>query len=97
MSELKTAVEVAQALERGEDVEHQIIGDATWNKAKSDGWTWLPAQLIYRIKPKPLECWVNVYNLHGETKVSSYSTKEHATFTASPEAIRVAVHMREVT
>jgi hypothetical protein len=95
MSELKTAVEVAQALERGEVVEHQYIGDSgKWRNTKSGGWSWCPDQIIYRIKPKPLECWVNVY---GDNLFSAYRSKEGAEKCVSGTASRVAVHMREVT
>ena len=94
MSELKTAVEVAQALERGEDVEFQSFGCDVWRKARSYNWSWFPDRIIYRIKPKPLECWVNVY---GDNLFSAYRSKECAEKCVGGTASRVAVHMREVT
>ena len=94
MSELKTAVEVAQALERGEVVEYQYFDYVTWYRVHSDGWTWCPSERIYRIKPKPLECWVNVY---GDNLFSAYRSKEGAEKCVSGTASRIAVHMREVT
>lgn len=94
MSELKTAVEVAQALERGEVVEYCWHGDATWRKARSYNWSWFQDRIIYRIKPKPLECWVNVYSKGGS---QAHSSESIAREFASRDALRVAVHMREVT
>lgn len=94
MSELKTAVEVAQALERGEVVEYKNIGGATWYRVHSDCWTWCPSERIYRIKLKLLECWVNVYSKGGS---QAHSSESDAREFASRDALRVAVHMREVT
>ena len=47
----------------------------------------------YRIKPKPLECWVNVY---PNTVQTQHESESEARDCACSDALRVAVHMREV-
>jgi len=95
VSELKTAVEVAQALERGEVVECHYIGARDiWAKVNPSNWLWKPDWYTYRIKPKPLEFWVNA---HPDNTVSVFHTKESAKKFDNGNLSRVAVHMREVT
>ena len=47
----------------------------------------------YRLKPEPLERWVNVFANGGS---AIHETKEEAKLFAC-SAVRIAVHMREVT
>lgn len=47
----------------------------------------------YRIKPEPLECWVNVYE---NNFTHSHASAENARSGASGMALRTAVHCREV-
>lgn len=101
MSELKTAVEVAQALERGEVVEYAHVNSMDWMSLDPNDWNWRRLYRTYRIKPKPLECWVNVYPGRA---FNAYPSKALAIANDAAEgvtkpdlALRVAVHMREVT
>ena len=62
-----------------------------------DGWEDLGEPVFdfsgeYRIKPEPLECWVNVY----PTAIDSFQSKKSAENNSGTRAIRIAVHMREV-
>lgn len=54
---------------------------------------WCPTN-VYRRKPKPLECWVNI-TYAGRAEV--HLTKLSAVADSSPSYKRIAVHMREVT
>lgn len=95
MSELKTAVEVAQALERGELVE-KISKDVggTPTLLEYDRWIWHPENWAYRVRPNRLEFLVNV---QPDNTVSVFHTKESAKKFDNGNLSRVAVHMREVT
>lgn len=48
----------------------------------------------YRVKPAPQSLWVNLYD---GLIPAAHETKEIAVNSASPGAVRVAVHFREVT
>ena len=84
------------ALERGEDVQ--------WRTEYSEKWASLgPAGRLsfvypedhYRIKPKPFECWVNVY---PNVELAAHADEDSAIQCAGHGSCqRVAVKMREVT
>ena len=78
------------AFERGEAVQVQrISGDRAWIAKTCNFWD---EQQNYRMKPKPLECWANVYKLDN---VHFHLTRESAVHHASQEATRTAVRMIE--
>ena len=68
----KKAIEVMQAYVDGEQIEAKQEG-SDW-RPSFPIWDWGPND--YRVKPKPIECWVNV--LDGETCSSVYMSKESA-------------------
>jgi hypothetical protein len=72
-------------LENAENNWSDIHGTPTWDFAYSN----------YRIKPEPLECWVNVYS---NESMCVYSGEKEAK--CSPDSsvviVRRAVHMKEV-
>ena len=57
MKTLKEKIEVMQAALDGKEVEYDH-GNGFWESC-SPTWDW--ASWDYRIKPEPMECWVNVY------------------------------------
>jgi hypothetical protein len=63
---------------------------AQWNDTENPVWSF--ELFDYRIKPEPLECWVNVYN----TCLNSHWTEADAKAHAGETALRIAVHMKEV-
>ena len=56
--------------------------------------TWLSNAQDVRVKPKPLEGWANTY---GDGSFAVHPTKNDAKLQAGTGAVRIAVHMREVT
>jgi len=64
VNKLKTeeAIRVMQAYADGAEIEHQIFGQDAWCGDKPS-WNW--SACTYRIKTKPLECWV-VLTIKGE-------------------------------
>jgi hypothetical protein len=86
---LKAYAEGAEIEYRGTAASSSVWPD-TWTGVK--GPTFQP-DLEYRIKPKPREVWVNFY----ESRLpATYRTEAAARETATPTALAVAVHMREV-
>jgi hypothetical protein len=65
--------------------------ECDWRDIESPVWDFQSSD--YRIKPEPLECWVNVYE-HGTNTV--FESKVMAEAAAQSYALRVAVHMKEV-
>jgi hypothetical protein len=61
-----------------------IESDPVWDFQFSD----------YRIKPEPLECWVNTYK--NSIYNALHPTEDSAKAAANEDTIRVAVHMKEV-
>lgn len=87
----REAIKVMQHFADGGEVECKQC-DGSWGRLMDPNWQFSSCE--YRIKPKPLECWVNVYQ-HDQLVIhpSQDEAREHA----SPCATRACVHMREVT
>ncbi len=83
-------IAVVLAAEAGRRIQYRRVSfgdvwkdcDPQWNFVECD----------YRVKPEPLELWVNVYTNFS----AAWKTKEKALENACPDAVRVAVHTREV-
>ena len=78
MKSLKEKIKVMQAADAGKDIEffaHKVDG---WNAllVKGDDINWSWNTLDYRIKPEPMEFWVNVYS--SDPVNVYYDTKEEA-------------------
>lgn len=89
---------LCKAYESGAEIQERC-GDDDWHEPIGDEITLaLDNAYEYRIKPEPLECWVNVYSNTGINNCGSgFNTKEAAEKASAGNAVRVAVHMREVT
>ena len=89
---------LCEAYESGADVQERY-GSGNWGEPIGDEFSISDDSADnYRIKPEPLECWVNVYSNTGINNCGSgFNTKEAAEKASAGNAVRVAVHMREVT
>lgn len=87
--------EILEHIERGYEVEFRS-GGSTHKWMDFDPTLSYPISLLFsrefRLKPNPMEIWVNVY---GDKKII-YATKSLAERGAGTSAIKVAVHFREV-
>lgn len=83
-------IEVIAAHRDGKQIEClQISGD--WRVTHSPLFNF--SDYTYRIKPAPIEGWVNQYDgWFGDV----HSTPEAAILFSGPDALRTAVHLREV-
>ena len=77
--ETKKAIEVMQAYVDGEQIEAKQEG-SDW-RPSFPIWDWGPND--YRVKPKPIECWVTVLN--GRTASTVHATEELANNCVHPE------------
>ena len=92
--EMKLSDYVAAA-ERGEAVQFQTVPCHAWYD-RQPTMAWYPCY-AYRLKPAPLECWANIYDIHTIPTVYYHASKAKALLVASAlPPIRRAVHMREV-
>ena len=93
MNTIDEAIAILQAMKEGKVVQAYSSASEEW--LETDGHIPNFSSLTYRIKPEPLECWVNV---HNNGSVSGYQTKESAKLARPlfPTIARIAVHMREV-
>ena len=86
------AAKLAQAYQwksEGKEVEELAMG--SWRS-----WDGFPSNTHFRLKPEPdplLELWVNAYEGGG---LAANPSKEVAIKRATMDAMRIAVHMREV-
>lgn len=85
---------IFEAFAEGQEVQSHYIPPCGWvDRIDLDGLT--DPNFTWRIKPKKLECWVNVY---AGQMFAAHPTKKSAsmgaTYAAS-NAIRIAVHMVE--
>lgn len=88
-------ITVLRHFETGGKVQFRIISrvpDLDWQDAVSPIWNF--DEFEYRIKPKPLELWVNLY---PDGTSSPYETKKEALAAKKDYAEARTVHMREVT
>lgn len=76
MKTLKQKIEVMQAFEDGQEIERKIrpTGEK-WLEVGLPSWNW--SDNDYRIKPKPLEFWVNVKD-DGRVSLLKYGSTEEA-------------------
>lgn len=74
MKTLKEKIEVMQAAEDGAKIESSWVGEFREVDLKNLLWNWEEAD--YRIKPKPIEFWVNVYE--SGPGLLHFSTEEKA-------------------
>lgn len=89
---VKALLPIIEAYARGEEIE--IMGyDGKWKSIINPGWDARAAS--YRIKPKPLEFWTNVYCECPLRFGYHHATKDAAKRLAGAEALRIA-HFREV-
>lgn len=84
-------IEVVTAFKNGKKIEsrNKVIGG--WTDSNPD---WNFFCFDYRVKPEPIELWVNVYNPPFYNV--AYSSKEKALHHASQDCVRKAVLFREV-
>ena len=91
MKTLKEKIEIMQAALDGEEIEvYSTIGN-DWVKTNVPVWNW--DNYDYRIKPKPLERWINLYPAVKTT--FGYATEKAAKENAMNHGIQIKV--REVT
>lgn len=109
--ETKKAIKVMQGYADGENIQAELKSAPGFYDMLSDETpAWNFQALNYRIKPKPLECWSNVYSLTVTLlsakaadsegfSIASYDSPITAREIARNDSriIRTAVHMREVT
>jgi hypothetical protein len=82
---------LADGIEGGKAI--QTRGTDCWRDQGEEYFqAWLINVQCVRVKPEPLECWVNMYGSSLTVHHSPELAKEHGR-----RAARVAVHMREVT
>lgn len=75
IAEYKRRIEVMEAYDRGEEVQHSHAGRGDWTDFTNTTPSWLWHGVNeYRIKPKPREWWVNIY----QGRQCWHSTKESA-------------------
>ena len=86
----KEQLDIIAAYVAGETIQYRWIDSEGWLDAPRTGYIFNFQQITYRIKPKPLELWINVYN-QGFT---AHLSKALADFSAT--SIVRTVHMREV-
>jgi hypothetical protein len=84
-------IAVIAAHRDGKTVQCKYRNGSVWKDVQNPAWSF--GSFDYRIKPEPLECWVNVYE-HGTNTV--FESKVMAEAAAQSYALRVAVHMKEV-
>lgn len=85
-------ISVMKAFADGKKVELYDFG--TWKQCTNPSWNW--SAFNFRIKPEPLERWVNVFS---SGVLDDWTSEECAKKAAQGRGsiVRVAVHMREVT
>lgn len=89
--------EAIAAIERGEEVEYKPKGHNKWFRFGFDvldSWSIKNTlEFSFRLKPKPVEIWVNFYE-QGVCYI--YHSKTDAINSKTDKASREAVHFREV-
>lgn len=86
--------EVLKAIEEGDKVEYFNKYENKWEEFYFGAWHIQDAEkLQFRIKPKPMEIWVNFYENQAGL---AHSSKQSAIDICNSVATRVAVHFREV-
>ena len=84
-------IELLQAFQRGEQLEWKYKEANIWHPVRNPIWDFNHQE--FRIKPKPLEMWINIYN---DKMIYKHETKQEAIDNAGSGCRRIAVHMKEV-
>jgi len=85
METLKQKIEIMQACLDGAEIEYQQPG--VWGKATNPEFLW--NEYDYRVKPKPMEIWINVYNYPDDFCAKNmHKTKAQAELSATRKCIR---------
>lgn len=86
-------IEVVTAFKNGKTIQfYDKVCNKGWLDANNPVWAF--DKITYRVKPEPIELWVNVYNGIEETYV--YETKAEALNCVGLGCTRKAVLFREV-
>jgi hypothetical protein len=86
-------IAVIAAHKDGKTVQVRCKGsDREWGYTSGPYWNF--ADCDYRIKPEPLEYWVNTYK--NSVYNALHPTEDSAKAAANEDTIRIAVHMKEV-
>jgi len=88
----KRKIEVMQAFLAGEEIEFATAGDDDWETTRDFIITWDWNGLDYRVKPKPREFWVNVYE---GISCAIHQTEDRAVHHRGKSCIKT-IHVREV-
>jgi len=90
----KEKIKVMQAYLEGKTIQFRLWKEddfTDWGSDAEPQWNW--GAVEYRVKPEPLELWVNIYD---NGAVLTYKSEEEARGNVGTKIDRVAVHMREV-
>lgn len=92
-------IAVVQAAEAGEQIQSRTFKanlEVDWVDDPNPNWNFRWRE--FRVKPKPLEMWVNVYQFGGHTDGYAYETEERARVASGDtcSALRIAIRMKEV-
>lgn len=90
IEETKKAIEVMQAFVDGKPCEWKFERRGPWDRVRRPTWNW--CENDYRIKPEPKNIWVNEY----KDCMAVHESAEDANENAGNDAVRKAVHYREV-
>jgi len=95
MKTLAEKIEVMQAALDGKeiDVKHRVADD--WTTASGEGIEFSWGEYDFRIKPEPIEFYVNIYNYMEDLPCGAHKTLKEAQDKASHKIIRT-VKVREV-
>ena len=91
MKTVKEKIEVMQAFEDGKQVEVTISGKSKWFNCGEPTWNWVASD--YRVKPEPVEFWMNLYP-DGDWG-RHYESKNEAIAGSSKNCLRT-IRVREV-
>jgi len=93
MKSLKEKIEVMQAALDGKEIERNTGTNNGWQPEPDPDWSW--DCWDYRIKPEPMEFWINVY-VDGEEGVFTHYSEEAAVDFASTRLDLKTIKVREV-
>ena len=92
---LKEKIEVMQAALDGKEIEAKYTNrNDTWD-VQCAGFAWDWSIFDYRIKPEPMEFWVNVYEPNTRLCFGCHETKDGANSHRLPDCIKT-IKVREV-
>lgn len=87
---------IMQAFLDGETIEVRNKGDNLWMEAIPDKMPeWNFSKYVYRVKPEPFECFINVYH-HGGFVAFRTAEEAQAVAAQNPSCRRIAMKVREV-